>query len=454
MAARTISFVAGGALLWTAMSASAQTPIQTPVSRPERPYRGVYASGTENAQQVLTINGSVATGYDTDVLLGASQDGLTPGAVPYASGEGRYNQFGGGLTYTSDFDRLSVGASLFSVLRQYPDLDTSLLTSHAGSGGLSYTFGKNRRTTIDGSGAVTFQSLGAFLPFATLGDPTLGQVPAPGQDFGGARTKYFRYSSRAGISQRLSRRATLTASYSRDVSDFTAGTQGLGQQQIAVRFTRGLSRYLNLRIGYGLTSADYNYLVNGRDYKYHNIDTGVDYSRDLSLTRRTKLAFSTGAAAIREGETTRYDVIGSASLNREIGRTWNALAAYSRNAGFIETIGVPTFYDSINGSIGGLISNRVSFRAGAGASRGNVSYTTSAVTRDGFDAVTGFAGLERAITRNLAVGLNYTYYRYNFEDAAVFVTPLRPRVNRHSVNVTLNAWAPIFKHGRKPNATR
>jgi hypothetical protein len=450
MEARTISLVAGGALLWTAMSASAQTP----VSRPERPYRGVYASGTDNAQQVLTINGSVATGYDTDVLLGASQDGLTPVAVPYASGEGRYNQFGGGLTYTSDLDRLSVGASLSSVLRQYPDLDTSLLTYYAGSGGLSYTFGKNRGTTINGGGTVTYQSLGAFLPFASLGDPILGQVPAPGQDFGGARTKYFRYSSNAGITQRLSRRATLSASYTRDLSDFTNGAQGLDYQRVEARFTRSLSRYLRLRVGYGLTTANYDYLVNGRDYQYHNIDTGVDYSRDLSLTRRTKLAFSTGAAAIREGETTRYDVIGSATLNREIGRTWNAVAAYSRNAGFIETIGVPTFYDSINTSITGLISNRLSFHASAGASRGNAGYTTTAVARDGFDAVTGFAGLERALTRNLAVGLNYTYYRYNFEDAAVFVTPLRPRVNRHSVNVTLNAWAPIFKHGRKPNATR
>jgi opacity protein-like surface antigen len=340
------------------------------------------------------------------------------------------------------------------MLRQYPGLDTSLVSSHAGSGGVSLTLGKNRQTTIEGRGSVTFQSLGAFLPFASFGDPILGQLPAPGQDFGGARTKYFRYSSSAGITQKLSRRATLSASYHRDVSDFTSGAQGLDQQSVAVRFTRGLSRYLSLRVGYGLTSAAYQYLVNGRDYQYHNIDTGVDYSRDLSLTRRTKLAFSTGAAAIREGQTTRYDVIGSASLNREIGRTWNALVAYHRNAGFIETIGVPTFSDSISASIDGLVSNRLSFRAGVGASRGNVGYTTTAVTRDGFDAVTGFAGLSRALTRNLALGLNYTYYRYNFEDAAVFVTPLQPRVNRHSVNVTLSAWAPVFKHGRKPNVTR
>ncbi len=138
-----------------------------------------------------------------------------------------------------------------------------------------------------------------------------------------------------------------------------------------------LSRYLSLRIGYGLTSANYDYLVNGRNYQHHNIDTGVDYSRDLSLTRRTKLAFSTGAAAIREGETTRYDVIGSASLNREIGRTWNAVAAYSRNAGFIETIGAADLLRQHQRVDRRLISNRLSFRAGAGASRGNVGYTTS-----------------------------------------------------------------------------
>src|SRR4051794_4983901 len=129
MAARTVSVMAGGALLLAAMSASGQTP----ASRPERPYRGVYASGTDDAQQVLSASGSAATGYDTDVLLGANDAGLLPGAVPYASGEGRYTQFGGGLTYTSNLSRLLLGASLYSEFRQYPDLDIPLLSSHAGS---------------------------------------------------------------------------------------------------------------------------------------------------------------------------------------------------------------------------------------------------------------------------------------------------------------------------------
>ena len=65
-----------------------------------------------------------------------------------------------------------------------------------------------------------------------------------------------------------------------------------------------------------------------------------------------------------------------------------------------------------------------------------------------------FAGVSQALTRHLALNANYSLYRYNFEPGAALVTGLVPRMNRHSVNVTLSAWAPVFQHGRKTNASR
>jgi hypothetical protein len=216
------------------------------------------------------------------------------------------------------------------------------------------------------------------------------------------------------------------------------------------RFTRGLSRNLRLRLGYGYTDAHYG--IAQRQYHTHNLDTGVDYGRSLSLSRRTKLTFSTGATAIQQSQETRFDVIGAATLNREIGRTWNASLAYSRSVGYAAYILEPIFSDSISAAYGGLINRRLSFHSGAGTSRGGVGFRGGSA--NGFNATNAYAGLSQAVNRHFAVNVNYSFYRYNFEPGAALVTGLVPRMNRNSINVTLSAWTPIFQHGRKTNASR
>jgi len=240
----------------------------------------------------------------------------------------------------------------------------------------------------------------------------------------------------------------LTIAYDHRTSEY-AGIQDRVEQTGSFRFTRSLSRDLSLRLGYGYTEA--RYLAN-TNYQSHNLDTGVDYSRDLSLTRRTKLSFSTGAAVVRQNQTTRYEAIGSARLGREIGRTWNADLTYQRNVGFLDSVREPTFYDALSAGIGGLITRKVSFRSSVGTTRGVIGITTQ--PGNGFNAWTGGAGINVALTRNLALGVNYTLYHYNFEENAVLLTGFRPQANRHSVSVTLNAWAPVFQHGKRPHASR
>src|SRR4051812_43604703 len=53
----------------TATSALAQS------SQPDRPYRGLFASGTASADQTLTLSSTVGSGYDGDVLR-ASESGV------------------------------------------------------------------------------------------------------------------------------------------------------------------------------------------------------------------------------------------------------------------------------------------------------------------------------------------------------------------------------------------
>jgi hypothetical protein len=447
MARRSVSLIAGSAVLFGALTASAQSP--APESRPERPYRGVYASGTDQAAQVLTVNGSVAAGYDSSATLGARDAGLEGLGVNPGRDEGSiYNSYSAGLSYNARLDRFAAGASLSSSARQYPQLDVSTITSHAVSSGLTASLTKN--TTVTAGAAATYQSRRGFSPFVELGDPSPGQVDAPSADYGTVPTNYYTYSTSAGLTQQLSRRSSLTLNYERQIGEHNSGFGDLTRQSGSFRFTRSLSRYLSLRLGYGYTEARYQ--LAGASYQNHNLDTGVDYSRDLSLTRRTRLSFSSGATAVQQDNINRYDVIGSARLSREIGRTWSAQLTYQRNVGYNDFVREPLFYDGLNVGIGGLINRRLSFQSGVGATRGVVGVVTQ--PSDGFYAVTGSAGVNAALTRHLALGLNYTFYHYSFEQAAALTTGLLPLINRHSVNVTLNVWAPVFQHGKRRNASR
>ena len=430
--------------------------------RPERPNPGIYASGTEQAAQVLTVNGSVGSGYDTSAQIASTVPGAVYLGNPLASEGSRYNQFGGDLSYSATLDKWSLGGSLSSSARQYPTLDVPMTMGSAASGGASVTLGKN--TTIHGNVGTTFSRMRNFSPFASVGEPALGQIDAPNLDFGYGNTTYHTLTFDGGFTQQLSARSSLQATYSRLTNSFQSDFQNIKQQTGAFRYTHSLNRYLNLRLGYGYTDARYG--ITGRQYKTHNLDVGVDYSRALSLTRRTKLSFSTGATAVQsgtpavqtgttgeqQGSQTRFDVIGSATLTREIGRTWNASLVYQRSVGYAQFILEPIFSDSISASYGGLINRRLSFHSGAGTSRGGVGFSSAA--GNGFDAINAFAGLSQALTRHLALDVNYSLYHYNFEPYAALVSGLVPRMNRHSVNVTLSAWAPLVQHGRKKNASR
>ena len=454
-----LSAIVGAAVL----SAESAAYAQMGQWRPERPNPGIYANGTDQAAQVLEVDGSVGTGFDTSAQVSANEAGLGTNEVglgtvgtPLTSVGSRYNQFSGSLMYSGDFHTWSLGASFATSARQYPQLDVPITLGHAVSAEASVPLG--RRTTLHGGFSGSFHSMRAFMPFAEFGDAALGQVALPNLDYGYGDTNYFTHTVDVGFDQQLSPRSTITGTYSQSGNSFSSSSAtDLTHHTGSVRYTHNLTRNLSLRLGYGYTEARYG--ITERKYQTHNIDSGVDYSRALSLSRRTKLSFSTGATAVKSDTTstqqaaqTNFNVIGSATLTREIGRTWNASLIYQRSVGYTEFILGPTFSDSVSASYGGLINRRLSFTSGMGASRGTVGF--HATSNDGFDAVNAYAGLSQALTRHLALHVNYSFYRYNFEPGAALVTRLLPNMNRHSVNVTLSAWAPVFQHGRKSNAPR
>jgi hypothetical protein len=66
----------------------------------------------------------------------------------------------------------------------------------------------------------------------------------------------------------------------------------------------------------------------------------------------------------------------------------------------------------------------------------------------------GSASLSTALTRFMNIGLDYTYYTYDFHDDIVLDPGVPHEVNRHSIRAHVTLWAPLLNRARRANASR
>ena len=113
------TLLAAGLTLLACVPATAQAQGPT---RPERPYRGIFASGVDYSGQSLTANGSLSGGYDDNVLAGATNQS----SVRNQQG-GTFGQASGCLNYTLNAERATVNAVAGTSQRYYPSLQNDYL---------------------------------------------------------------------------------------------------------------------------------------------------------------------------------------------------------------------------------------------------------------------------------------------------------------------------------------
>jgi hypothetical protein len=422
--------------LLACVPAAAQT--QQPPTRPERPYRGIFASGVDNSGQALTAQATLSGGYDDNILAQASNS-----ASPRRQGgEGAFGQLSGGLNYTLNASRAAFNAAAGTSQRYYPSLENEFFRTYNASIGGSVQ-------ALTKPGVILHQSV-IYQPFTFLSafpdaiDPVAGASSVPEPDFVPLARQYVAYAGGAELSHKLSGRTTFDMSYDYRVTDrqsFNSWRQSGG-----AGFVVNMTRDLGLRLGYRYTQAHYNERV----VEVHRPDIGLDFRRALSLTRRTSLTFGAGTEGTVVNETTRWRVNGNASVAHEIGRSWSAAGAYQRGTYFVDTLSEPVYGDTASFTVGGLVTRRIQLQSVIGATIGNVGYASE---RD-FDSYRGTLALSTALNRFINVGVNYAYYRYIF-DPLVELEPGVPRdINRQSVSAQVTFWAPIFNKARRANASR
>jgi hypothetical protein len=279
--------------------------------------------------------------------------------------------------------------------------------------------------------------------FLQVFEPQLGEVSVPDLDLVNSLDTYLRYGGGISVSQKMSRRATFSASYTQQRADRGASSGAFVNQVAGGGLSYNLGRGLDLHGGYRYGEVRFD---DDSTRDHHAIDAGVNYNRSLSFSRRTELSFSTGTAAVQSEDRLRFTATGNATLKHEIGRSWTAWVAYSRQLLINETWPEPVIADSVSAGFGGLISRRMQFTSVVRGALGKQGLERNA---PGFDTAQAAATVRYGITRFMSLGVTYSYYQQRFDEGAQLSVGTPASAERHSVRATVGLWAPLFQRVRR-----
>ncbi len=441
-------------------------PTRPGEQRPERPNTALFGGGYGNTAQRLILNASLGAGYEDDMRPPTSDIGLPAGARPPRTGV--FGLGSAALTYTVDQSRVAGSLYAGAYGRYYTGMTGPLVGTYSGGGLMTFKLASRSSLSVNGQAGVFQQNAAAFSGTGGYGFGNggyglgtggygLGTVPGMSVDptaFASGDT-YTGLRGGAEFTQNLTTRLAFNAGYHYYTSDAwsAAGSGRYAVQTGRAGLSFEMARGLSLRLGYSASDGRFATATPDRTpYRGRSFDGGIDFNRSLSLTRRSTLTFGTGVTGFSDRNlNTRYYATGHLDFGYEIGRSWTANLGYQRTANMVQTFGQPAIVDSVSVGVGGLISQRVQLSTSAGAFRGTVGITAGAPH---YTAGTAGIGLQFALTRLLALGVGYSYYQYQFDSGVPLPRGMLPRMERQSVRVSLDLWAPLVTRARRPNAAR
>ena len=212
---------------------------------------------------------------------------------------------------------------------------------------------------------------------------------------------------------------------------------------------RGLTRGLQLRLGYA--RDEWRSRVGSMSHVQEEILAGVDFTRALSIARKTTISFATETAALQRPETgRRFRLNGSATLAHQMGRTWLLSLNASRSSEFWPGFNAPLLGDTVTLSLGGLLTPRLELVTVGGGTRGDFG-----VDREfgKFASAHAVAMVNFAVTRKLGLFTQYGFYHHDLPSLAPSVAPVR-QLSRRTVMVGITTWIPLHVSERGTSDSR
>jgi hypothetical protein len=393
----------------------------------------------KNDQQLgLTVG--VVGAYDDNLAAQGNgvSDAQTQKSGPHAG-------LSGGGNYFKRFRFVQIGATEQSTLRYYPTLTARRTAQHALSGG----FGINARgTLLQVNQSMSYRPFFSIAQGLTLFSPEVGQIQ-PGGTFDDAivtRTAVSRTSTLGG-SQTIGRTTSLTGSASYDYTLFREDSTSSTFRSLAAGVSQKVSRNLSLVVGYGNQQGTYH-VLGQKDIvvPIHNIDAGVSYSRALGRTRKTTIGFTTGSAMARDtSDNSQFLFIGSARVNREIGRTWHATGAFNRGVNFVAGFPQPFFANTLAVDVAGSASQHVELSFNGGYSNGEMGSSLGrSPSSTNTKSYTSTARIQISLSRTTGISGEYLFYHYAFDGSAALPLGVPSSLHRQGLRFGFDLRLPII----------
>lgn len=412
-------------------------PVWAQVERQPRAYRGLFGPAVRQSSdrsQAVDLYTQLDFGHDENIRPGRG----APETDPRYRLSGNY--LGSSLRVSYDrrsprFDVATYGSGQFRRYQTASPFNTHDLRTGAGI-----------RADLSRYTSLTVDQVATWAPYFQLDllpglfAPALAEGPEVGIDFAIAATETLRLNSRVALSQRIGRRATFQVSgaYTSVQYDDLQRTDTTTTSGGAM-YRQDLTRYAALRLGYRHVVSEYE---GGPRLEREDLQVGLDYRRALSFSRRTTFGFSSGSTYLRNTMGTgRFRLLGNASLQHDIGRSWSAVLNYARNIAFIEGYGEPVSYDSLRGQLSGYLDRRSLFSSSLGYSNG----AQARVSTRRYRVLIGDLMYQFAMTSTIAAYAQYVQYHYDYNEGFLPGSMLGSRLNRQSVRAGLSFWLPILR---------
>jgi hypothetical protein len=393
----------------------------------------------------LTGTASMFSGYDTDITRTAVDPSMQAAAGHVGSTLG--------LRYASRSDRVAFATRGSVDTRHYRTSPTTTFTGFNGSA----MFGADvtSRFHIDTSFTSAYSPQFIFSPIPATAESVV-DVEQPSMDFGIFAEDAFSVAGVVGATIKTSRRSAITMTFGAGQYKYLNGAYsqyGSNSRSYSATYSYNTSKYATLRVGYSEQKAEYPAFAGQPNaaIKQRSFDAGVNYSRPLSISRRTTLSFSTGSGTIDDGIETFFTVTGSASLRHEIGRTWTAVAVYSRGLGVVGGFSQPFFSDAVSFDVRGRLAQRVSLISSGGFADGNIGLRAAA---EAYKSYQGTVRVEYELKpERVGIFGSYFYYGYGFDNQNGLAPGVPGEIGRHGVRGGLLVRIPISGE-RQPRVTR
>ena len=428
-------------VLTTANLTQAQGVV-VPPRAPQGLFGGIRPNQTASKRLDFTV--SLIEGYDDDL-----PNALRPTLDPSNTQPGGFST---GVDATGAFmwrsPRTEFGANVSSTLRHFPSAEVQRTTGYSAGLGFSSQLPGRLRLSVNQSSTYSPTYMYGLFPVDASIAP--GAAPVTSLDYAVAgQLESYNHVTTASLRRDFSRRNSFTATGDYQFTDRIHETITWNDiKSLAARgeYVHNLARNTALTGGARYRSGEYGYTGGEGTTTEVGVDFGVDYMRPLSASRRVTVRFNAGASRVDlplpvTGFTRRIHGTGELSVGYQFAETWQARANVRRGVEYLVDLPTPVFNDGVSAGVDGLLSRRVDVAMFVGYSDG-----TSVNNRDRLQ-ITTYTGTLRgryAVSRRLAVYLEYLRYYYRFRGTAPLLVGIPPRWDSSGVRAGLTLWVPTL----------